>query len=171
MSQLLIGTKLISLAPLVAEKTLLLLGRLARQGRPIAFAGFLILIIIRTACKARPSYCFCSFSYSYSSYYSAAFFSELRRARAFIPTPYDRVLDLVGGKLFFVPIIPGTSGLQGEHHSYVIPMGKFQCLITHCSGHLETPYWYYCAQNQHDISIVTSRSKLIRCTSRKMVPR
>ena len=45
MSQLLIGTKPISLALLVAEKTLLL-GRLARQGRPIAFAGFLIILII-----------------------------------------------------------------------------------------------------------------------------
>ena len=38
-------------------------------------------------------------SYSYS--YSAAFFSALRRARAFIPTPYNRVMGLVGGKHFF----------------------------------------------------------------------
>jgi len=45
MSQLLIGAKLISLAPLVTEKTLLL-GRLAKQGRPIAFAAFLLLIIL-----------------------------------------------------------------------------------------------------------------------------
>ena len=46
MSQLLIGTTLISLVPLVTEKTLLLLGRLAKQGRPIAFAAFLIILII-----------------------------------------------------------------------------------------------------------------------------
>ena len=46
MSQLLIGTTLISLAPLVTEKTLLLLGRLAKQGRPIVFAAFILIIIL-----------------------------------------------------------------------------------------------------------------------------
>jgi len=45
MSQLLIDTAFISLALLVAEKTLLL-GRLAKQGRPIAFAAFLLIIIL-----------------------------------------------------------------------------------------------------------------------------
>ena len=113
MSQLLIGTTLISLAPLVTEKTLLLLGRLARQGRPIVFAAF--ILIIRTACKARPSYCFCSFSYSYYySSYSSPLFSALRRARAFFSTPYDRVMDLVGGKHFFISRNVLTFGSYGK---------------------------------------------------------
>ena len=37
-----------------------------------------------------------------SSYYSSRFFAALRRARAFIQKPYDRVMALVGGKHFFI---------------------------------------------------------------------
>jgi len=48
MSQLLIDTTLISLPLLVTEKTLLL-GRLAKQGRPIVFAAFILIIIILPA--------------------------------------------------------------------------------------------------------------------------
>ena len=116
MSQLLIDTTLISLALLVTEKTLLL-GRLAKQGRPIVFAAF--ILIIRTACKARPSYCFCSFSYSfyyysYYSSYSSPLFSALSRLRAFIQKPYDRVMYLVGGKHFLISRNVLTFGPYGK---------------------------------------------------------